>query len=106
MTKREKGNIRDLLKKYIFAGCWWCISLITALRGQSQTVDSCVFKASIVYKISSMIAREAEKPSLKKQTKQQTEQSNSNNRNTCNFDIIFEHKVLCILLAGLGSINL
>ena len=40
----------------LFAGLWWCMSLIPVLRRQRQA-DFCEFEASLIYRVSSRTVR-------------------------------------------------
>jgi hypothetical protein len=52
---------------------WWCTPLIPALGRQRQVISE--FKASLVYKVSSRIARAIQRnPVLKNKNKKQTNQ--------------------------------
>ena len=49
-------NSKFFKKDYLLARQWWCTPVIPALRRQRQG-DLCQFKASLVYRVSSRMAR-------------------------------------------------
>ena len=65
----ENATVKLFALKKIYAGWWWHIPLIPALRRQRH-VDLCEFEASLVYRASSRTGSIAtEKPCLEKNKK-------------------------------------
>jgi hypothetical protein len=63
--EREKEREKEKEKKPVLNWTWWHRPLIPALRSQRQ-VDFCEFKASLVCKVSSRIARVTQRPPVLK----------------------------------------